>query len=183
MTSSDLFSVAGRIAFITGGSSGIGSYIALGLAQAGAARVYIAGRRAANLEAVAARVPESAAGVLVPRVGEVSTIDGCRALARAFVEAERARMGAGAEVKLDLLVNNAGMMAQEGRWAHGTSVEEIGEALLEASDADWAQVFAVNAGSLQVRKGFFSVRWLLLRGGLRWVVALRGAAALSCERG
>ncbi|RPD63862.1 NAD(P)-binding protein [Lentinus tigrinus ALCF2SS1-6] len=139
---SDLFSVADRVAVVTGASSGIGSYIAQGLARAGAARVYISGRRAAQLEKVAQAAP----GVL-PLVGDVSTIKGCKELADTFVAREK-KVGVEA-VKLDLLVNNAGMGAQEGDWAYGASVEEIRDALLQASDADWAKVNAVNVGSLQ----------------------------------
>ena len=140
----DLFSIADRVVLVTGASSGIGSYVAQGLAQAGAARVYITGRRAAQLDAVAQAAP----GVLIPLVGDVSTIDGCKALADAFVSAERK---AGVEdVKLDLLFNNAGMKAAEGFWAPGASGEQIRDALLQAQDEDWAKVFAVNVGSLQV---------------------------------
>ncbi|KAI0329182.1 NAD(P)-binding protein [Cubamyces sp. BRFM 1775] len=142
--SSDLFSVANRVVLVTGASSGIGSYIATGLARAGAARVYIVGRRAAQLSAVSMTGP---AGVLAPLVGDVSTIAGCKAIASAFVEQERER--GIEEVKLDVLVNNAGMGAREGDWVDGASVEEIKDALLQAPDEAWAKVFAVNVSSIQ----------------------------------
>ena len=54
------------------------------------------------------------------------------------------------DVKLDLLFNNAGMKAAEGFWAPSASGEQIRVALLQARDEDWAKVFAVNVGSLQV---------------------------------
>ncbi|EJF65076.1 NAD(P)-binding protein, partial [Dichomitus squalens LYAD-421 SS1] len=141
--SADLFSIANRVMLVTGASSGIGSYVAQGLARAGAARVYITGRRAAQLDSVAQAVP----GVLVPLVGDVSTIDGCKALADAFVSAER-RLGV-QDVKLDLLFNNAGMAVAEGFWGSSASGEQIRDALLQVDDKDWATVFAVNVGSLQ----------------------------------
>ena len=53
MSSSDLFSISNRVVLVTGASSGIGLYVAKGLARAGAARVYISGRRAALLDAAA----------------------------------------------------------------------------------------------------------------------------------
>lgn len=37
----DLFSMAGKICVVTGGSSGLGSYMAQGFLEAGAAKVYI----------------------------------------------------------------------------------------------------------------------------------------------
>ena len=146
LMAADLFSVADRVALVTGASSGIGAYVAQGLARAGAARVYISGRRAAQLDKVAQAAP----GVIIPLVGDVSTINGCKELANAFVAAEtKANVQ---EVKLDLLMNNAGMGAQEGRWTHGASVEQIRDALLQTPDEDWAKVNAVNVGSLQVSR-------------------------------
>jgi NAD(P)-dependent dehydrogenase (short-subunit alcohol dehydrogenase family) len=55
---SDTFSLAGRVAVVTGASSGIGAEIARALGGAGA-RVVLVGRDAARLAAVAADVAES----------------------------------------------------------------------------------------------------------------------------
>ncbi|CDO69284.1 hypothetical protein BN946_scf184976.g3 [Trametes cinnabarina] len=141
--SADLFSVFNRVVLVTGASSGIGSYIAKGLSKAGVARVYIVGRRVAQL----VRVAQEAPGIIIPLVGDVSTIAGCKALAKAFAESEKSL--AVKEVKLDALINNAGMAAREGNWADGAAVEEVKDALLQATDEDWSKVFAVNVASIQ----------------------------------
>ena len=52
---------------------------------------------------------------------------------------------------LDVLVNNAGTFSKDGTWDKDASPETISAALLEADDNHWAQVFAVNVASLQVR--------------------------------
>ena len=40
----NLFSMSGKVCVVTGGSSGLGSYMAQGFLEAGAARVYISAR-------------------------------------------------------------------------------------------------------------------------------------------
>ena len=55
-----LFSLASRVALVTGGGTGIGAALAEGLAQAGA-RVVIAGRREGPLEATAAAILDTRA--------------------------------------------------------------------------------------------------------------------------
>ena len=50
----DLFSLEGKVALVTGGSRGIGAMIARGLLDAGS-RVYISSRKAEQLEATLAR--------------------------------------------------------------------------------------------------------------------------------
>lgn len=70
--SNDLFSVSKRVALVTGASSGIGSYIAKGLADAGMSRVYISGRREDALQTVASTAPH----IIIPIIGDVGTRKG-----------------------------------------------------------------------------------------------------------
>ncbi|KAI0028882.1 hypothetical protein K488DRAFT_89320 [Vararia minispora EC-137] len=142
-----LFSLSGRIALVTGGGSGIGSYIAHAFAQVGATRVYVTGRRLPLLAETAAAYPE----VIVPIQGDVSTKAGCLAIVKAFEEKERTRLGGGesAQIVLDVLVNNAGVLGGDVFWAPGAGVEEVSAALLQASDEDWARTFAVNVSAIQ----------------------------------
>lgn len=93
---SDLFSLEGRVALITGGSRGIGRMIAEGYLKHGA-RVYITARKAAACFETARAL--SAHGHCVALPHDVSTIEGAQGLAEAF----RAH-----EPRLDILVNNAG---------------------------------------------------------------------------
>lgn len=92
----DLFSLQGRVALVTGGSRGIGRMIAAGFLRQGA-KVYISARKAEACDATAAEL--SAFGTCVSLPIDVSTLEGCHALARAIAEREGA---------LDILVNNAG---------------------------------------------------------------------------
>ena len=93
----DLFSLKGRTALITGGSRGIGRMIAAGFIAAGA-RVYISSRKAGVCDATAAELSADG-GVCISLPQDVSTVEGCRALANAYGQYETG---------VDILVNNAG---------------------------------------------------------------------------
>jgi len=97
MDTSNLFSLEGRVALVTGGSRGIGKMIVKGLLGQGAQRVYISARKAEQCDAAAAEL--SALGECVSVPADISTLAGIRALS-----AEIARR----EPALDILVNNAG---------------------------------------------------------------------------
>ncbi|MFZ4518608.1 MAG: glucose 1-dehydrogenase [Microthrixaceae bacterium] len=113
-----LFSIRGRTALVTGGSSGIGRMIASGFVDAGA-RVVIASRKADVCAEVAAELSERGECVAIP--ADLSTEDGCRRLADQVAERED---------RLDILVNNAGAT-----W--GAPMEDYGEAA-------WERVLALN---------------------------------------
>ena len=92
----DLFSLQGRVALVTGGSRGIGRMIAAGFLGQGA-KVYISSRKAADCDATAREL--SALGECISLPADVSTMEGIAALVAAYC----AREGT-----LDILVNNAG---------------------------------------------------------------------------
>lgn len=66
-----LFSVKGMVALVTGGGTGIGLMMARALADAGAARVYIVGRRTDVLQAAAASINKPT--VVVPLYCDVTS--------------------------------------------------------------------------------------------------------------
>ena len=92
----DLFSLAGKSALVTGGSRGIGEMIARGLLVAGA-RVCISARKADALAATAERLGEL--GDVHAIAADVSSAEGARTLAQAVREWSP---------QLHVLVNNAG---------------------------------------------------------------------------
>ncbi|ARN75239.1 SDR family NAD(P)-dependent oxidoreductase [Oceanicoccus sagamiensis] len=92
----DLFSVAGKVALVTGGSRGIGAMIARGLVENGA-RVYITARKEEELTATAESL--SALGECIAIPGDISTVSGLEMLVAVIAERES---------QLDILVNNAG---------------------------------------------------------------------------
>ncbi len=98
-----LFSLSGRIALVTGSSSGIGLHTAQLLAEAGAS-VMLAARRRDKIEEAAKAL--TAAGRRAASV--VLDITDAAAVAPAFDEAER-QFGA----PVDLVINNAGIISVE----------------------------------------------------------------------
>jgi NAD(P)-dependent dehydrogenase (short-subunit alcohol dehydrogenase family) len=96
MDTTQLFSLKGRSALITGGSRGIGRMIAEGFLAQGA-RVYISARKAAACDQTAKEL--SALGHCVSLPADVSTVEGAQALVEAYAKHEGS---------LDILVNNAG---------------------------------------------------------------------------
>jgi len=94
---SDLFSLKGRVALVTGGSRGIGRMIAAGFLAQGA-KVYISSRKAQACEETAAELSKDG-GACIALPADASTVAGAQGLAKAY---------ATREAKLDVLVNNAG---------------------------------------------------------------------------
>jgi NAD(P)-dependent dehydrogenase (short-subunit alcohol dehydrogenase family) len=129
----ELFSIAGKTALVTGGARGIGRMIAGGFVQAGA-KVYVTSRSPEVCEDAAAELSElPGGGACHPLTADLSSEDGCRALAAAVKEREPS---------LEILVNNAGSMGD--MW------------MRRLSSAVWREVLAVN-----VEAGFYLVRELL----------------------
>lgn len=115
---SDLFSIAGKTALVTGGSRGIGRMIAQGFVEAGA-KVYISSRKADICEQVATEL--STIGECVALPADLSTEEECRRLAGEVAEREDL---------LHILVNNAGAT-----W---------GSPIDEHDDATWDRVLDLN---------------------------------------
>ena len=118
----NLFSLEGRTALVTGGSRGIGKMIAEGFIMQGA-KVYISARNAGECDATAAEL-SSGGGTCISLPQDISTVDGCKALA--------ARITAEAP-GLDILVNNAGA-------AWGADFDEFPE-------SGWDKVLDLNLKS------------------------------------
>ena len=92
----ELFSVAGKVAIVTGGSRGIGRMIAEGFVENGV-RTYITARKADACAETAAELSKKGECIALP--ADLSTKEG----REAFVAEITAR-----EAKIDILVNNAG---------------------------------------------------------------------------
>jgi len=118
MDTTQLFSLKGRSALITGGSRGIGRMIAEGFLAQGA-RVYISARKAVACDQTAKEL--SAFGHCVSLPADVSTVEGAQALVAAYAKHEDS---------LDILVNNAGA-------AWGAPYEEFPE-------SGWDKVVDLN---------------------------------------
>ncbi len=91
--------LSGKVALVTGASSGIGEATAFALAREGA-RVGIAARRRDRLEDLARRIGETAGEVLIVEADVTN-----EAQARSMVGQVHSTWG-----RLDIVVNNAGMM-------------------------------------------------------------------------
>ena len=115
---SELFSVRGRVALVTGGSRGVGLMIARGLVRAGA-EVIISSRKVDACEAAVAELSAFGTASAIP--ADLSTEEGALGLAAAV----RERVP-----RLDILVNNAGAT-----W---------GAPLGEFPDAAWDRVMDTN---------------------------------------
>ena len=92
-----LFSMHGKTCVVTGGSRGLGFYMAKGFFSAGAKRVYITARKVAECEAAAEELSEFGECVALP--GDLSSMAEIESLAEQLGEREES---------IDVLVNNAG---------------------------------------------------------------------------
>jgi len=119
MSAAELFDLTGRVALVTGASSGLGARFAQVLATAGASVVLVA-RRAERLAAVKARIDETGGRAIAVSADVLDR----RAMTRTFEEAEAA-FGC-----ITILVNNAGV-------AHSHRAVELPE-------DEWRRVIATN---------------------------------------
>ena len=117
----ELFTIAGKVALVTGGSRGIGLMMARGFVEAGA-RVYICSRKKEVCDAAAAELSELGTCISLPAdLGKMSEVE------RIATDLN------GREEKLHILVNNAGAT-----W--GGSIDAFPE-------AGWDKVMDLNVKS------------------------------------
>ena len=118
----NLFDVTGKVAVVSGGSSGIGFMMAQGLLENGA-KVYITARKIERLKAAEKALSEFGDCIAIP--SDLSNLDGIEG----FV-AELSKH----ETKLDILINNAGAV-----WAAPMS---------EFPEMGWDKVMDINVKGL-----------------------------------
>ena len=119
MSAAEIFDVSGKVALVTGASSGLGVRFAEVLAENGAAVVLVA-RRADRLDAVKARIEKSGGKAIAI---EADVCD--RAAMRAAFDAAEKNFGT-----VTILVNNAGV-AHSGR-------------AVELPEAEWRRILSTN---------------------------------------
>ncbi len=115
----DIFSLNGRVALVTGASRGLGRAMALALARCGA-HVVVNGRNAAGIEATRAAIA-AAGGQATAMAFDTTDVSA----ADAAVDRIEAELG-----HLDILVNNAG-------YGNGRTASE-------STDAEWNEIIDVD---------------------------------------
>lgn len=120
----DLFSMNGKVCVVTGGSSGLGSYMAQGFLEAGAARVYITARSEEKLKDKAEELSQLADGDCIALAGDLSNLEGVQALADTLSQKES---------HVDVLVNNAGL--------------GLGSPIATMKAEDWDRTMDINTRS------------------------------------
>ncbi len=118
------FDLTGKVALVTGASSGLGRHMAITLARAGA-RVALAARRIDKLEALAAEIA-AFDGRALPVAMDVTDSG---SVTRAIAEAET-ELGA-----LAVCVNNAGIALKEN--------------IAEIDDDAWSKTMATNLWAIE----------------------------------
>lgn len=117
--SADLFSINGRVALVTGASSGLGAHFAKVLASAGA-KVVVAARRAEKLDALVASIQENGGEAIAVTMDVTNSAS----VVSAFDMAEKSYG------TVDILVNNAGVAATK--------------RFLEADEDNWDFIVETN---------------------------------------
>lgn len=126
MKLTDMFSLKGKVALVTGGGRGIGKFIATGLAEAGA-DIILTSRKIKNLEATAAELEANQKVKAVAIACDMAKEDTVEAMLKEAV----AKFG-----RIDILVNNAGAT-----WGAPT---------LDFPLEKWDQLFNVNVRGVWV---------------------------------
>jgi NADP-dependent 3-hydroxy acid dehydrogenase YdfG len=183
--------LAGRVALVTGASSGIGEATALALAGAGAA-VAIGARRRDRLDALAGKLRDDGARVLQLDL-DVTDEQACRAA----VARTREELGG-----LDVLVNNAGVMllgtivgADPEDWRRMVSTNVLGlmymthaaiDGMVEQGSGDIVNISSVAGRIARLGSGVYNAsKWAVnaFSESLRQEVTARGVRISLVEPG
>ncbi|WP_336029403.1 SDR family NAD(P)-dependent oxidoreductase [Geodermatophilus sp. FMUSA9-8] len=183
--------LTGKVALVTGASSGIGEATAVALADAGAA-VAVGARRADRLEALAGRLRDSGARVLTLDL-DVTDEASCRAA----VARTREELGG-----LDVLVNNAGVMllgtivgADVEDWRRMLSTNVLGlmymthaaiDGMVEQGSGDVVNISSVAGRTARKGAGVYNAsKWAVnaFSESLRQEVTTRGVRISLVEPG
>lgn len=122
-----LFSLEGKVALVTGGTSGIGLMIATGFVKSGA-KVYVASRKASICKEVSeslSKLGEAFGGECIGIPADLGSEGGAKLLATAISKREQ---------QLDILVNNAGTT-----W---------GAPIVDYPDKAWKRIMTLNVQSM-----------------------------------
>ncbi|KAL0576049.1 hypothetical protein V5O48_005930 [Marasmius crinis-equi] len=134
-----VYDLAGRVAVVTGGGTGIGLMIAKGLAANGA-KVYITGRRSDVLQRVVDSTPKED--------GEIIALTMDVTKKESILEAKKVLQEK--EGKLHILVNNAGQVGPTSPWFNNpesperANGETVGNALFNEDMQGWHDLYAIN---------------------------------------
>lgn len=155
---SNLFSVKGMVALVTGGGSGIGLMLTQSLASAGAKRIYIAGRRLPVLQSAAdsinSSLPSSSTSSSIPREPVVVPLE-CDVTSPSSLSALVSHISQDPYTGyLNLLLCNAGVGGPQVSAVHKETgqpktLKEFREENLAVDfEKDWEGTFKVNVGSV-----------------------------------
>ena len=126
MKSNEIFSVEGKVAFVTGGSRGIGEMIASAYLANGA-KVYISARKADACDMKAKELSEKYSAECISIPGDGSTLEGIEKLVEELTAYES---------KLDILVNNAGF-----------NVDNLS---IRMKEEEWKKVIDINLSLIHI---------------------------------
>ncbi|RMJ15284.1 hypothetical protein CDV36_005084 [Fusarium kuroshium] len=130
--STNLFDVSGIVAVVTGGGSGLGLFMTRALAENGAKKVYIIGRRKEVLENA---VKEIGLDNVIPVQCDVTNRDNLKA-AVAFIEKDIGY--------INLLVANSGISGPSGNVPPGATIAQVQETLFDIPMEDFTNTYHVN---------------------------------------
>jgi len=154
------FDLSGRVAVVTGGSRGLGTAIAEGLAEQGAS-VVLSSRKQADLDREAERINQRFTG----RAHAIAAHAGREEDLARLVDETMSRLG-----RLDILVNNAGTNPYFGP-------------LVEADPAVWDKTFEVNLRGYFLLTKLAVKAWMGEHGGAVLNIASTGGLRPSVGLG